>query len=128
MKKLSETLTEMGIGFTFPIEIEDANGSPTYYEESDNYWEKWERDAKGKWTYFENSNNYWEKWERDAEGNLTRYETSNDYWYRYEYDAKGNETYFENSVGTKRGTPRLAKTCEGKVVEVDGIKYKLTAL
>ena len=28
----------------------------------------------------------------------------------------------------EEGTPRSAKTCEGKVVEVDGIKYKLTAL
>ena len=65
MKPLSETLTELGIAFTFPIEITDSNGYATYYE---------------------------------------------------------------NSYGTKEGTPRSAKTCEGKVVEVDGIKYKLTAL
>jgi len=37
-------------------------------------------------------------------------------------------TYFENSSGTKRGTPRSTKTCDGKVVVVDGIKYKLKAL
>jgi len=36
-------------------------------------------------------------------------------------------TYFEDWEGLKRGTPKSAKTCEGKVVEVDGIKYKLTA-
>lgn len=65
MKLLSETLTELGIAFSFPIKINDANG---------------------------------------------------------------NETYYENSKGVKRGTPKSAKTCEGKVVEVDGIKYKLTAL
>ena len=65
MKKLSETLTELGIAFTFPIDIKDA---------------------------------------------------------------KGNMTYFEDSYGTKQGTPRSAKTCDGKVVEVDGIKYKLKAL
>lgn len=86
MKKLSETLTELGIAFTFPIEITDANGYATYYENSDKY------------------------------------------WYKYEYDANGYATYFENSDGYKRGIPRSAKTCEGKVVEVDGIKYKLTAL
>ena len=65
MKPLSETLTELGIAFTFPIEINDAKGNWTYYERSDGY---------------------------------------------------------------KKGTPRSAKTCEGKVVEVDGIKYKLKAL
>jgi len=85
MKKLSETYKELGIAFTFPIEITDDNGKETYYEDQ----------------------RYWKKWE---------------------YDAKGNETYCESSTGRKRGTPRSAKTCEGKVVEVDGIKYKLTAL
>jgi hypothetical protein len=86
MKKLSETLTELGIAFSFPIEIKDSNGYVTYYEDSSDYWRKWERDDNGK------------------------------------------VTYYENSGGLKRGTPKLAKTCEGKVVEVDGIKYKLTAL
>ena len=86
MKKLSETLTELGIAFSFPIEITDDNGNRTYCERSD------------------------------------------DYWYRYERDAKGKETYYENSYGVKRGTPRSAKTCEGKVIEVDGIKYELKAL
>ena len=42
-------------------------------------------------------------------------------------DAKGNQTYYEASDGTKRGTPR-SETCEGKVIEVDGIKYELKAL
>ena len=86
MKKLSETLTELGIAFSFPIEITDANGYETYYESSNGYWRKCER------------------------------------------DANGNATYCENSKGVKQGTPRSAKTCEGKVVEVDGIKYKLKAL
>ena len=86
MKKLSETLTELGIAFSFPIEITDANGNLTYFERS-----------KG-------------------------------YWYRYERDANGYVTYYESSYGDVIGTPRSAKTCEGKVVEVDGIKYKLKAL
>jgi len=107
MKKLSETLTELGIAFTFPIEIKDANG---------------------KVTYCERSNGYWCRLERDANGNLTYHEDSDDFWCRWERDANGNETYFENIDGTKRGTPKSSKTCEGKVVEVDGIKYKLTAL
>ena len=107
MKKLSETLKEMGIDFSFPIEIEDANGNETYYEESDGYWERCERDDNGYATYYENSYGYWR---------------------RRELDANGIATYCESSSGYKRGTPRSAKTCEGKVVEVDGIKYKLTAL
>jgi len=86
MKKLSETLKELGIAFSFPIEINDGNDKPTYYEDSDDCWERWERDANCK------------------------------------------PTYYENSYGIKQGTPRFAKTCEGKVVEVDGIKYRLTAI
>ena len=65
---------------------------------------------------------------KDAKGNETYYENSNDCWIKREYDTNGKVTYYENSKGVKRGTPKSAKTCEGKVVEVDGIKYKLTAL
>ena len=107
MKKLSETYKSLGIAFSFPIKIKNANGYETYYE---------------------NSNDYWSKSEYDAKGNKTYFEDSDDYWHRYERDANGNETYHEDSNGAKRGTPKSAKTCEGKVVEVDGIKYKLTAL
>jgi hypothetical protein len=84
MKPISETLKELGIAFSLPIEIIDANGKQTYYESSDGYWERTERDSK--------------------------------------------ETYYENSEGVKIGTPRSAKTLEGRVVEVDGIKYELTEL
>ena len=86
MKKLSKIYKELGIAFTFPIQIKDANGRTTYREYSFDFWE------------------------------------------RRELDANGNVTYYEDSDGTKEGTPRSAKTCEGKVVEVDGIKYELKAL
>jgi len=128
MKKLSEIYKELGIEFTFPIEILGVWGNQTYYENSDGHWEKWERDANGYQTYHEDSNGFWQKWERDANGNVDYHEDSDDYWEKYERDDKGRETCFENSDGTKEGTPRSANTCEGKVVEVDGIKYKLTAL
>jgi hypothetical protein len=107
MKKLSKIYKELGIAFSFPIKINDANGKLTYYEGSIGDWYKHKYDANGKLTYFENSG---------------------DYWYKHEYDADGNETYYETSNGVKHGIPRSAKTCEGKVVEVDGIKYKLIAL
>ena len=128
MKPLSETYKELGIAFTFPIKIKDANDEVTYHECWDGFWYKCERDANGEVTYFENSNDFWCRSKRDAKGNITYYENSNKYCARYERDANGNETYFENSEGLKRGTPKSSKTCEGKVVEVDGIKYKLKAL
>ena len=107
MKPLSETLTELGIAFTFPIKIKDSNGNITYCEDSDGYSYRREFDVKGNDTYFE---------------------TSTGYSYRREHDANGDETYCETSDGYKRGIPRSSKTCEGKVVEVEGIKYKRKAL
>ena len=63
MKKLSETLTELGIEFTFPIEIKDANGKRTYYENCEDFWYKYERDANGKATYYEDSDGFLRHWE-----------------------------------------------------------------
>ena len=74
MKPLSETYKELGIAFSYPIQIKDDNGKMTYCEASDGYWYKREYDANGNKTY---------------------YEDSDDYWYRYEYDANGNPTYCE---------------------------------
>ena len=88
MKKLSEIYKELGIAFTFPIEITDANGDETYYEDSDGYWRRRERDANGNETYYEDSDGYWRRRERDA---------------------NGNETYYEDSDGVKRGTPKSTK-------------------
>ena len=102
---LSETYKELGIAFTFPIKIEDKNGNRTYFERSDGLWYRCEYDENRNETYYENSDGY---------------------WYRYEYDKNGNETYYEYSGGYKRGTKR--GSCDGKVIEVDGKKYKLTEL
>jgi hypothetical protein len=107
MKPLSETYKELGIAFKLPLVIKDANGNETYCEYSDGYWRRHEYDANGNETYCKNSHNY---------------------SYRCQYDDNDNRNYFEDSNGLREGTPRSAKTCEGKVVEVDGIKYKLKAL
>jgi len=106
MKKLSETLTELGIAFSFPIEIKDANGKVTYYERSKGYCERYERAADGCPTYFEDSNGYWYRYERDANGKETYFEDSSDFWCRYERGANGEVTYYENSEGVKRSTPK----------------------
>lgn len=87
MKLLSETLTEMGIAFSFPIEIKDASQHYTYYEDSDDYWEIYERDANGRPIYHEDSNGFWSRWERDADGNMD---------------------YYEDSTGVKKGTPKAS--------------------
>ena len=105
MKKLSEVYKKLGIAFTFPIEIKDTHGNETYYENSDGFWWRYEYDEKGNLTYSENSDGY---------------------WYRWVYDEDSNETYIEWSDGFKRGTKR--SSCDGKVIEVDGKKYKLMEL
>ena len=127
MKKLSETLKELGIAFKLPIEIKDADGNMTYYEDSDGFWRKKEYDSKGNVTYFENNDGYWYKKEYDSDGNQTYYKQSNGYWCKSEYNSDGDKAYDEDSEGIKIGTPR-SQTCEGKVIEVDGIKYELKAL
>ena len=58
MKLLSETYKELGIAFTFPITIKDANGKVTYYENGIGYWDRIEFDANGNEDYFENSNGF----------------------------------------------------------------------
>ena len=127
MKKLSETYKELGIVFTFPIEIKDSKGNETYFEDSDGEWCKSEYNSDGNKTYHEDSDGDWHKSEYDSNGIKTYYKNSTGFWYKCEYDSKGNETYYEGSNGNKRGIPR-SQTCDGKVIEVDGKKYKLTEL
>jgi hypothetical protein len=128
MKLLSETYKELGIAFSFPIEIMEANDRVTYFEDCDGFCRKYEYDTNGEQTYYEDSDGYWCKYEYDANGKQTYHGNSTGYWCKYEYNADGNETYYEDSKGVKKGTPKSSKTCEGKVIEVDGIKYKLKAL
>ena len=42
------------------------------------------------------------------------------------HDSKGNRTYYENSNGYTEGQKQ--SSCDGKVVEIDGKKYKLKEL
>jgi len=86
----------------FPFSIRDKNGNRIYYEDSNNYWAKREFDSNRNRIYYEDSNNYWAKWE---------------------YDSNGSLIYYENSTGLI--TDNRPKHCENKVVEIDGIKYKL---
>ena len=90
----------------FPFEIKDSNNNIIYYEYSGGYWYKKEFD----------SNN-----------NIIYYEDSGGYWYKREFDSNNNEIYCENSNGYIEDN-RPKPNCSGKIVEVDGVKYKLEEL
>ena len=57
------------------------------------------KDKNNKEIYFENSDGWWCKKERDTQGKIIRYEASGDAWYKREFDTQGNEIYYENSNG-----------------------------
>ena len=81
-------------------------------------------DSNGKEIYYEYSDGYWEKKEYDSNGNKIYFETSKGYWSKTEYDSNGKEIYYWNSDGIIQDN-RPKKSCEGKVVEIDGKKYQL---
>ena len=84
------------------LEIRDKNSNQIYHECSIGFWFKCEYDSRGNRIYFEDSDGDWKKWE---------------------YDSNGNEIYYENSKGEIEDN--RPKPCENKIVEIDGIKYKL---
>jgi hypothetical protein len=87
------------------LEIKDKNGNLIYYEDSTGFWTKREYDSQSNQIYFENSKGFWAK---------------------REYDSQSNQIYFENSEG--KIIDNRPKPCEDKVIEIDGVKYKLTKL
>jgi hypothetical protein len=87
------------------LEIKDKNGNLIYYEDSTGFWTKREYDSQSNQIYFENSKGFWTK---------------------REYDSQSNQIYFENSEG--KIIDNRPKPCEDKVIEIDGVKYKLTKL
>tara|TARA_R110000737_G_scaffold74301_2_gene103345 strand:+ start:85 stop:462 length:378 start_codon:yes stop_codon:yes gene_type:complete len=105
----------------------DSNGNKIYYEGSDGYWSKREYDSNGNQIYHESSDEYWKKIEYDSNGNQIYHESSDGYWSKREYDSNGNQIYHESSNGTIIDN-RPKESCNGKVVEIDGKKYKLTEL
>lgn len=61
---------------------------------------------------------------KDKNGNRIYFENSNGDWGKREYDSQGNCIYFEKSNGVI--IDNRPKHCENKVVEIEGVKYKLT--
>lgn len=61
----------------------------------------------------------------DKNGNEIYKEYSNGYWFSREYDSDGGILYMETSEDGVVIDNR-PKSCDDKVVEIDGKKYKLT--
>ena len=83
------------------------------------------KDNNGNVIYSENSNGDWYKREFDSNGNLIYSEYSNKYWSKREYDSNGNVIYYENSDGVI--VDNRPKGCDGRLIEIDGKKYKLVS-
>jgi len=84
-------------------------------------------DSQGNLIYFENCKGYWYKLELNSQGNKIYYKDSNGFWDKREYDSQGNQIYYENSYGYILDN-RPKSPCEGKIVEIEGKKYKLESL
>ena len=84
------------------------------------------KNKNGKRIYIELSDEFWVKREYDFEGIEIYYENSDGHWAKSEYDSECNVIYFEDSEG--KIVDNRPKPCEDKVIEIDGIKYKLTKL
>ena len=63
----------------------------------------------------------------DSNNNQIYYEDSYGYWFKQEYDVNGKVIYFEDSNGYIIDN-RPKSSCNGKVVEIEGKKYKLTEI
>ena len=61
---------------------------------------------------------------KDNNGKEIYCEHSNGHWHKREYDDNGNKIYFENSDGLIIDN----RPKQDKIIEIDGIKYKLVKL
>jgi len=84
----------------FPFIINDHNGNEIYYESSNGFCIRREKDENDNQTFAENSEGYWCKSEFDSNGNEIYFENSNGYWWKSEYNSNGNIIYYESSKGT----------------------------
>ena len=77
-------------------------------------------------------------YEYDSNGKVIHYKNSSGFEIWYDYDSNGKEIHYKNSNGdefwcdskgnriTKKEFDKLKSGCDGKVVEIDGKKYRLT--
>ena len=84
------------------------------------------KDKNGNEIYWENSNGRWAKYEYDSQGNKIYFEYSGGFWEKREWDSQGKAIYYETSNGII--LDKRPKPCENKIVEIEGIKYKLVKI
>ena len=60
-------------------------------------------------------------------GNIIYFEDSKGFWLKREFDSNNNQIYFEDSDGYIIDN-RPKTSCSGKVIEIEGKKYKLTEI
>ena len=84
------------------LKIYNQDGLPIHIESISGYWATRNYDSRGNCTYFEDTDRRWEK---------------------REYDSQRNCIYYEDSDG--KIIDNRPKPCENKIVEIDGVKYKL---
>jgi len=82
----------------------------------------YDKDGKVRYCRNEFGLEYWTEYDKD--GNETYYRNSDGYEFWKEYDENGNQTHYRDSTGYEWGTPR-SRSCEGKIVEIEGKKYRL---
>ena len=99
-----------------------------------------EYDSNGKEIHYKRDDGYEEWSEFNSNGNLIHFKNSDGYEWWSEYDSNGNEIRFKDSDGcenwydsngnriTKKEFDELNSSCAGKVVGVDGKKYRLTLI
>ena len=82
-------------------------------------------DSNGNRIYYENSDGYWVKRDYDSNNKLIYRECSDGYWSKRDYDSNGKLTYRKDSTGYIIDN-RPKSSCNGKVIEIEGKKYKLS--
>jgi len=98
-EKMSKTIAQQLNVTDFPFVIKDKDGNQIYYEDSHNFWVRYEHDSEGNEIYYENSKSFWCKREYDSDGNQIYFEDSKGFWIKNKYDSYGNEIYYEDSNG-----------------------------
>jgi hypothetical protein len=63
----------------------------------------------------------------DVNRNLIYIEYSDGYWYKRDYDSNNKLIYYEDSNGYIVDN-RPKGSCNGKVIDIEGKKYKLTEI
>jgi len=80
-------------------------------------------DENGKAIFWEDSNKYGVRYERNENGLITFWEDSEKFWKRIEYNENGNETFWIDSDGDTWGIPKN-KEIEMTVEELQDLVSK----